>query len=1610
MGILFKGADNSTSLMDHCIVEYAGANNHNSCDPRVYNNDQHGGISCIGAGSNITIQNSVIRNNRCFGIFLYSSPAVITGNTIFENGEGGVCTYISSAIILNNIISNNGVYGIRAIYSHATIAHNTIDDNGTYGVLIEELGNSFNRIPVGLVFTYNTLSRNGQYDLYTLCTGDIDLSGDVFNTGIYAPNCTITTDRIPPEEVRNLRVASGQTSLAFIWDPSLNVAGDLAGYRVYFDEDTQGVQVGPDQTSHEVTGLSPSSAYPCRITAYDTSGNESDGVQVIGYTLLSNPTNVMVTPYHEYAVLNWQAVEPSANVGYYRVYVSEMSFGSVEGMSPRAYSYTTSAQINNLQNGITYYFAVTAVNRSGGELKSVNTITATPLVDTSGPIINNLKLNGSVFNIGGTMTHSGTFTVSASDPSKVSRVEYYLDGVLAGTSYNSPFRFYLNIENLADGSHTLRVVAYDTFGNSTAMDHDFVILLAPPSAPVIKKPSSGLVTNNTEIAVSGTADKNTSVTVYLGGVSAGDPVAVGEGGTFSVRVTLNQGENHIRAAARNNAGEGPLSPVVVVTVDGSVPDAPQSLIAQAASGGAVKLSWYRPLNSAVTGYNIYRSSSSFAEKSQALKVNFLPVNTTSYHDLPSVQGTYYYRAACVNAVEVESALSNEASVTSDSVLPRAISVQYNPHGAYDEATGRFAPGIVDVTVNVSEKLEAAPFLSITPSDGVPILISLSRNSDLVYTGIFTISEHTPSGEAFAVFSAKDMAGNRGTEIDAGSSIIIDTEAPSVSRIELLPGTIIKNDQQNPVEVTVTIGLNDHVKEGAVPSLTYLLSQEGRVSVPVGTLVEIPAEGSDIETWQGTFTLPADAGLAQAEAIRFTCVCTDDLDNVTSRLVPGNFQVYQGDLPPLDAPAELTARPLPEGDIELKWSEVKGAVAYQLYRKAPGEQELTGHLRVNTGLEVIDSPYIDGTYTYAVASIHQANGQESKSGMSNTVVVASDSTPPGIPRNLSLLLNSDGIHAGWEAPAIIEDLTYELYRSSGTYIPSISGLTPILTGIETTSAIDPTPSPDDHCYVVVAVDAAGNRSLPSDSAYLNFALLPVSSLKVVRNEDDAPVITWTHPGGNVVGYNLYIGPEANRIKINNEPMAQLIYTDTGYTGVERVYTVMAEDANNVQSLGRSITLSDISAVMSESSSVRRGIMNRVEYVVENLSAAEVKNARLHALIMGRDHVSESFAIGAGQSVTVPVIVGGYADLMDIENLATTIAITPKEGELVEIVHSESIQVGDAVMVVQLFNEEFTRGGAGKVTFSFQNTSEGEIEIVTAEKNGGSPSSELIFHLVDDDGNVLSTASYKQVFGAGAVTLTSGVTVVRVPAGFTFISDPVDIDVPSSASDELEVRFTIENIYYRKDKPEQVRMDGPVSFRAITLVDTSYYGRIESITPENSSGDEDIVVTGQAIQRATSTPMARVPLRLVIEVGGFERKIDIFTDESGSFSYTFTPLDGESGEYHVYAVHPDILDNPIQAMFFISRLTIKPGEANLSLARNHEKTVEVRVSTGPVTAVSNLRLEYVAADQQGGVLPQGIHVVTGGAIALLESLRAAVLGAFVWADNTAGQTSTVVLRVL
>ena len=81
----------------------------------------------------------------------------------------------------------------------------------------------------------------------------------------------------------------------------------------------------------------------------------------------------------------------------------------------------------------------------------------------------------------------------------------------------------------------------------------------------------------------------------------------------------------------------------------------------------------------------------------------------------------------------------------------------------------------------------------------------------------------------------------------------------------------------------------------------------------------------------------DAGLAEVETFRFAYQGVDDLSNINNQILcPNLFQVYQGDLPPLEPPEGLTGQSLPGGNIRLSWNEVEQAVGYQLYRKAPCE--------------------------------------------------------------------------------------------------------------------------------------------------------------------------------------------------------------------------------------------------------------------------------------------------------------------------------------------------------------------------------------------------------------------------------------------------------------------------------------------------------------------------------------------------------------------------------------------------------------------------------------------------------------------------------------------------
>src|SRR5690606_29519693 len=118
---------------------------------------------------------------------------------------------------------------------------------------------------------------------------------------------------------------------------------------------------------------------------------------------------------------------------------------------------------------------------------------------------------------------------------------------------------------------------------------------------------------------------------------------------------------------------------------------------------------------------------------------------------------------------------------------------------------------------------------------------------------------------------------------------------------------------------------------------------------------------------------------------------------------------------------------------------------------------------------------------------------------------------------------------------------------------------------------------------------------------------------------------------------------------------------------------------------------------------------------------------------------------GAFTKVPVVIGGYDGLDGIADLALRIEQIPQTNSKVELHHSNSVLVRDAVLSVNLKTEDFTRGALGKASFTLENTSDVEAEIVMAESGGGSASSEVRLIMEDLDGNVLATQPVKQVSG-------------------------------------------------------------------------------------------------------------------------------------------------------------------------------------------------------------------------------------------------------------------------
>ncbi|MGK5029321.1 PKD domain-containing protein [Janthinobacterium sp. MDT1-19] len=1227
--------------------------------------------------------------------------------------------------------------------------------------------------------------------------------------------------------------------------------------------------------------------------------------------------------------------------------------------------------------------------------------------DVTGPALGQIVSAGVPIGATLALQQSSKLSFTATDAGGVQSVTANLSGQEIAVPNMGGGNYQLTLDPLqyANGNYVLTINTKDMLGNTSSAQVAVVINLPAPGAPTLTAPASNFKTNQASLAVSGTTALGAEAQLLLNGVGQGAWFAVA-GQAFSSTLMLAEGTNQVAVQVRNNRGLSPASATVQVTLDSSKPAGPVALTAISQAQGKVRLNWMPSTDQASLGSVVYRSATAFDTAAQAVRLNASPLAERSFEDMPAADGSYYYRVASVNPLGTLSALSNSVRARADSTPPKATSILYAPAGKHDAASGRIGQGAVDLTVTVSEPMLASLFLSIVPQGGAPIPVELTQRGENTYAGRFLVDANTPSGVANALFSARDAVGNRGTDIGAGATLKIDTAGPDLSGIVLSPATPIQNDSARTVQATFSFSK----APAAAPQVKYALSGPLRTPVVLAALTQL-----NPNTYQGSFVLPGDAGLGGPESLSFSFQAQDDLMNVSTRVAAANrFQVYQGTLPPANVPFGLTAKAQAAGKVRLAWQAVDEATSYQLFRQAPGQGGLQALQRAG-GADYTDQTAQDGAYRYAVAAVRQANGQESVSGQSAPVDVLASATAPGAPQNLALQLTGRGIYASWQPPLASTVDSYNLYRAGGSAITGIAGLNPLKSGVKTPFTYDTNPQPSAGAYVVTSVDAAGNESAISNSSYLNPSLLPVRNLKVEQIGNGLPVLSWAAPNGNVVSYQVYVGPDAGRTKLSAAPTGATTLVDTGYTGGERRYSVASVDANGVE-MPRNVLLPNVAAQIAAGLPLQRGVMNRLQVQVANTSASALDGVRVVVRLPVnpdasefKEHKSAAFALAANQTLLVPVVVAGYAGLPAAPEAQVGVEIAPNEGELVKIARPQTVAVGEGALVVGMATDAFTRGGAGKLKLTIENTSEVDVELLVATGNGKAPSSELRFKILDADGNVLATQPYVQAGGTNVVTLSNGLTVARIAAGASYVSELFTLNVPASSPNRIRVKLEVDKLRYHTGQDDELQIGGRGSEKSISLLDTAYIGEVSDVAPLSSFGDQDVLIRGRALERAGNAALPNTRLKLVLNQQGYERSFSVLTDAAGAFSYSFKPTLTDAGLYKVSAVHPDITDRPEQKAFTIHRVTVGPSPYRLDVPRNYPFPIPFVTKAGPGTTASRLRFTLDAASQPTGQLPAGVSVQLPAPVSLAERQSLNVPVQFS-ADNDAQPSGSLVLNVV
>ena len=420
-----------------------------------------------------------------------------------------------------------------------------------------------------------------------------------------------------------------------------------------------------------------------------------------------------------------------------------------------------------------------------------------------------------------------------------------------------------------DGSKSLTAQITDSANNTSDSSVALAITLdTAVSAPVVVsingdsgRSGSDNITNTTDQTLSGTAEANSTVTVYQDGVALGTATANGSGAwTYHDTNTLLDAHNYSFTAtatdvAGNNSG---ASSALVAHIDTAAPNAPviTGLSNDSGSSGSDGITKYTSL--ALSG-----TAEANSIVSITLGGNVIGSATTdgsgnwTYTDTGKVNGnTYSYTATATDVAGNISGASSAFVAKVDTVAPSA-PVVVSINGDSGRSGSDNITNVTDQTL--SGTAEANSTVTVY-QDGVALGTATANGSgDWTYHDTNTLLDaHNYSFTA----TATDVAGNTGS---ASSALVarIDTAAPNAPVI-----TGLSNDS------------GSSSSDGITKNTSLALSGTAEANSIVGITLGGNVIGSATTDGSGNWTY-TDASKVNGNTYSYTATATDVAGNISA---------------------------------------------------------------------------------------------------------------------------------------------------------------------------------------------------------------------------------------------------------------------------------------------------------------------------------------------------------------------------------------------------------------------------------------------------------------------------------------------------------------------------------------------------------------------------------------------------------------------------------------------------------------------------------------------------------------------------------------------------------